>query len=251
MSNGSSKPTPQQPGLRKWWQVFTPQSEWGAATGVAVGIIALLAPWFLLKPVFMWLVPLLPFSVNIKFSVVTVVIELIAIVVIAAALAVYNKKWQDLGLHKPKWVHLAHALVAFLGYIAVSLLLQMAVQALFGEGYNADQPQELGYVGLDGWELVAAFVPLVIITPLAEELIFRGFVFKGVRRAMPFWAAAFVVSALFGLAHGQWNVGLDVFAMSMISCYLVEKSGSLWPSIFLHVTKNALAFALVYIFAVS
>jgi len=219
--------------------------------GVAVGIVALLGPWFVLEPFFSWLVPLLPVSMNAKYSIVTIIIELVAILVIAAALAVYNKKFSDLGVRKPTWMHVGNAVVAFFIYIVVSLLLQMVVQWAFGQGYNANQPQQLGYSGLNGAELVAAFVPLVILTPFAEEIIFRGFVFKGVRRKAPFWVAALAVSALFGLAHGQWNVGLDVFAMSMISCYLVEKSGSLWPSIFLHVIKNALAFSLVYIFRVG
>lgn len=219
--------------------------------GIAVGILALLGPWFLLEPFFAWLLPILPVSLNVKFSVVTIIIEVVAILVIATALAAYNKKFSDLGLHKPKWLYLARALVAFIVYLAISIVLQTVVRAVFGESYNAEQPQELGYTGLNGWELAAAFVPLVLLTPVAEEVIFRGFVFKGVRRRVPFWVAAVIVSGLFGWAHGQWNVGLDVFAMSMLSCYLVEKSGSLWPSIFLHVIKNGLAFSLVYIFTVT
>jgi len=251
MSTDSSEPIePVKTNVSRRWRLFTPpHKEWGIGVGITVGIMALLGPWFLLEPFFHWLVPLLPMSLNVKYSVVTISIEVVAILVVAAALAVYNKKFSDLGLHKPKWPYLANALVAFFAYIVISLLLQMVVQWVFGDGYKANQSQELGYQGLNGWEIFAAFVPLVILTPIAEEIIFRGFVFKGVRRTTPFWVAALVVSALFGLAHGQWNVGLDVFAMSIISCYLVEKSGSLWPSIFLHVIKNGLAFSLVYIFA--
>ena len=252
MSTDSSEPTkPSQQAPQKGGHLLAPKKEWGMVMGITVGVLALLGPWFLLEPFFGWLLPVLPVSLNIKYSVVTIIIELVAILVIVAALAAYNKKFSDLGTNKPKWLYLGNAMVAFLVYIAISLLLQVVAQAIFGDSYKADQPQELGFQALSGWELLAAFIPLVILTPFAEEIIFRGFIFKGVRRKTPFWVAAVVVSALFGLAHGQWNVGLDVFAMSMISCYLVEKTGSLWPSIFLHVIKNALAFSLVYIFSVS
>ena len=89
---------------------------------------------------------------------------------------------------------------------------------------------------------------LVFLTPFAEELVFRGFMLTGFRRRLPFWAAAILVSALFGLVHGQWNVGLDVFIMSMVACYLVKTSQSLWPAIFLHMYKNAIAFYLIYLY---
>jgi membrane protease YdiL (CAAX protease family) len=142
----------------------------------------------------------------------------------------------------------ANAVVALVVYIGVSMLLQVLVKAIFGDSYNAEETQELGYAALTGVELAIAGICLVVLAPFTEEIIFRGFMYRGLRRQLPFWLAAFVVSAIFGLVHGQWNVGLDVFAMSLISCYLVEKTGSLWPSIFLHSLKNAVAFCIVYLY---
>lgn len=216
--------------------------------GVLLGMLALWGPYVLLEPVFAATVPYLSFSANAKISIMTIVLELAAIGVIAAALMAYRKKFSDIWLARPTLLHLAHAFVAFVGYMVVSVMVQAIVQQVFGESFNAEQPQELGYNGLTAWELVAAFIPLVILTPLAEEVIFRGFMFKGVRRRAPFWVAATVVSLMFGAVHGQWNVAIDVFVMSMVGCYLVEKTGSLWPAIFLHMLKNGLAFSLVFIF---
>ncbi|HVI69827.1 MAG TPA: CPBP family intramembrane glutamic endopeptidase, partial [Magnetospirillaceae bacterium] len=97
-------------------------------------------------------------------------------------------------------------------------------------------------------QLIAAFITLVLVTPFTEELIFRGFVFAGFRRRLPFWLAALGVSALFAWIHGQWNVGLDVFVMSLVGCYLIEKTKNLWSAIFLHMLKNGVAFYLVYLY---
>jgi membrane protease YdiL (CAAX protease family) len=54
-------------------------------------------------------------------------------------------------------------------------------------------------------------------------------------------------SAIFGFAHGQWNVGVDTFALSLALCYLAYKTNSLWPSVLLHSLKNLIAFILVFV----
>jgi membrane protease YdiL (CAAX protease family) len=54
------------------------------------------------------------------------------------------------------------------------------------------------------------------------------------------------VSALFGLAHMQWNVAIDVFVLSMVACYLRELTGSIWAGIILHCLKNLIAFIALF-----
>jgi membrane protease YdiL (CAAX protease family) len=54
-------------------------------------------------------------------------------------------------------------------------------------------------------------------------------------------------SVLFGLIHGQWNVGVDVFVLSMVACSLREVTGSIWAGILLHMLKNALAFYIIFV----
>ena len=65
---------------------------------------------------------------------------------------------------------------------------------------------------------------------------------------MPWWLPATLVSALFGVAHGQWNVGLDVFVLSMVACGLREATGSIWAGIVLHMIKNMVAFMATFVF---
>ncbi len=238
MSNDSSSAKP-------WWRLAIPKKDWGIVIGALVAGIAMLGPWFLLEP----LAPLigrLPLDRNAKIAILTAVATALSVLVIAAALAVYKKTFRDIGFDKPKLLYAAKAFVGFIVYFFVSVILQTIGRNFFN--LNTDEAQELGYQGLDGIGLLLAFVPLVVLTPIAEETIFRGFLFTGFRRHLPFWITAIGVSALFGLAHGQWNVGLDVFAMSLISCYLVETTKSLWPSIFLHTIKNGLAFYLIYLY---
>ena len=223
-----------------------PHGQWGIATGALIAGLALYAPAVLLEPAAKFVLPLLPFGQNIKIAILTAAISIVAVGILALAMLAYNKLPRDIGLAKPSFLHAGKALVGLLVYITISFCVQLVARQFLG--LNVHQPQELGYQNLTDVDVLAAFMTLIFIIPFAEEFMFRGFLFTGFRSRLPFWAAALGVSALFGLVHGQWNVGLDVFVMSLVACYLVEKTKSLWPAIFLHMFKNMVAFYLVYLY---
>ncbi|MBQ2637586.1 CPBP family intramembrane metalloprotease, partial [Candidatus Saccharibacteria bacterium] len=56
-----------------------------------------------------------------------------------------------------------------------------------------------------------------------------------------------ITSVLFAIMHGQWNVGVNVFAMSIVLCLLREMNGTIYSGILLHILKNGVAFVLLYI----
>lgn len=136
-------------------------------------------------------------------------------------------------------------------YVIITLITQYIFVKM--TGLDTGQAQNLGIsTRLYGVDLLAAYVVLVIAAPLFEEFIFRG-AFYGQLRAHGLgpWPVAIIVSALFGLVHGQWNVGIDVFCMSMVICYLREQTSSIWPGVIMHMMKNAVAFWFVFIAAQS
>lgn len=150
---------------------------------------------------------------------------------------------------------IAYALAGFLVYfIAYAVLLSIATH-LF-PSLNVNQKQELGFQNATGnLNLALAFISLVVLPPLVEETVFRGFVFTGLRnRLSPVWAAL-VTSLLFASAHlefgsGQpllWVAALDTFTLSLVLCYLRQKTDSLWPGIVLHGLKNAIAFISLFL----
>ena len=92
-----------------------------------------------------------------------------------------------------------------------------------------------------------AFITLVVIAPVAEEVLFRGYLYGKLKKYVPVWAAILITSALFGLIHGTWNVAVDTFALSIILCLLRESTGGIWASILLHMIKNGIAFYFLFI----
>lgn len=111
------------------------------------------------------------------------------------------------------------------------------------------QAQNVGFaaVGNNWWQVILIALILGVATPIGEELIFRGFFYGKLRRLMDFIWAAIAVSAVFAVAHGQINVGIATFVLSIISCALREKTGAIWSSIGLHMFVNLLAAFLVYV----
>lgn len=160
----------------------------------------------------------------------------------------YQTSRKDLGLEQqPRWFDFLLAPAGFIVYIILSaILLFLATQYL--TFIDFDEAQDTGFNLLrQPFEYVLAFLMLVVIAPVAEEVLFRGYLFGKLQKHVPIWVAILLTSGLFAFVHGAWNVGIDVFALSIVLCLLRVVSKSLWPSIFLHMIKNALAFYLLFI----
>ena len=84
----------------------------------------------------------------------------------------------------------------------------------------------------------------VVLAPLCEEIVFRGFLFGALRTKTPTLAAAVVSSALFATVHWYSLVGwCMVFLMGLLFCWLFHRTNSLWPAILAHGLYN---FAVVF-----
>lgn len=137
-------------------------------------------------------------------------------------------------------------LVAWFLYSISSIVVSIGVT--FIPWIDSTQSQDIGFTGLEHtYEYVLAFVALVILPPVAEELLFRGYLFGRLRERSGFVVSTIVVSIVFAIVHMQWNVGIDVAVLSIFLCYLREKTGTIWASMVLHGLKNGLAYFLLFI----
>ncbi len=162
---------------------------------------------------------------------------------------------ESLGLRGlPTWTDIGLAPIGLI----VSLLLAAGLVALFNlfPWFNAEEAQSLNFsIYTSGLGRVIAFLTLIVVAPIAEEIIFRGWLYGKLREktsgAMANIASIIIssllVSLLFGLVHLQWNVGITVFAMSLVMCSLREITGTIYAGILVHMLKNGIAFYLLYI----
>ena len=173
------------------------------------------------------------------------------------------EKWkitrEELGLKDlPTWTDIGLAPVGFI----VATILSAILVSLFSNfsWFDAEAVQEVGFSHyLVGFDRIIAFLSLVVIAPIAEEIIFRGWLYGLIRKKTSakmtgVWSiilSSFLVSLLFGLVHFQWNVSVNVFAMSLVLCALREITGTVYAGILMHMIKNGVAFWLLYVVGVQ
>lgn len=133
----------------------------------------------------------------------------------------------------------------YLVYLAATYMMQTILALV--PSYDAAQEQSFGLSGASGIALLGVMVVLVILPPIAEEMMFRGVLYRGMAARWPKVVAALIASVLFGLAHQQWNVGADTFVLSLVVIYALEKRQTLWVPIGIHAVKNLIAYLLVFI----
>ena len=154
-----------------------------------------------------------------------------------------------LGLSKPFEARMvAWALFIWGLYFLTSVAVTALLYGLNIHGLQLDQKQDIGFSQLNTvLEYGAAFVLLVIIAPFFEELLFRGYLFGAIRHRSGFVVSTLLTSLTFAIMHGQFNVGVDVFILSLFLCYLREKFDSIWPGMLVHAFKNGLAYVILFI----
>jgi len=90
--------------------------------------------------------------------------------------------------------------------------------------------------------VAVTLVDVVMLTPLFEELLFRGLLFATLRRGLGAPGAVVLSAAIFALAHGYGVLGFaSVFWSACLWAWAYEKTGSLWPCIASHAVDNLAA----------
>jgi len=93
--------------------------------------------------------------------------------------------------------------------------------------------------------LALATFAAVIAAPIAEEFLFRGYMYGAIKNATGRIFAAVVIGLLFAVVHGNLPAFLPLFVFSLILCLSYEISGSLWVPLGLHAFFNATNIVLI------
>ena len=154
---------------------------------------------------------------------------------------------QTLGLTGwPRWRDLALAPAGLI----VSLIVSGVVISLCLNlsGFDASAEQNLGFDQyLIQWDLLAAFVALVIVPPICEEIAYRGWLYGKLRSRWGFVMSSLLVSLTFAVLHAPLNAAIVAFVLSFVACGLREITGGVYASMIMHMLKNGIAFWLLYI----
>ena len=212
------------------------RATWGLGPP-ALGVMALIPSAILVS----LLAVLLPLSVTTVMGA-----ALLAMAQLALAWLLTTRAWppqpQLYGLKRPdkSWWQVSISVVFILGASlgGVQLYL-MAVTAL---GFDYLVPPELpGDLLLPGGLVIFTVIALAVVTPVAEEVFFRGFLLRGLINRWGVTPGIIVSAAVFAGMHFQPAVIVPVFITGLLLGALYWQTGSLWPGIFVHGAQNLIA----------
>ena len=106
----------------------------------------------------------------------------------------------------------------------------------FGYQFNSSENAFSGYAGL-----IITLVLTAVLPAICEEFLHRGILLNGMLRQCGVWKAILWSSFLFGLMH--MNIGQFFYAtvLGWFMAVTVLATGSLWGSVIVHFTNNALS----------
>lgn len=84
------------------------------------------------------------------------------------------------------------------------------------------------------------------ISPIAEELLFRGVIYGYLRRFMDIKLAIALSALIFGVYHMNYVQGIYGFLIGCLMAYAYEYFGEFKMAVFVHVASNVLAYCLSY-----
>lgn len=153
----------------------------------------------------------------------------------------------DMGVqHLPTFIDIGLAPIGYIIYMFIAAVAT-SFMSIF-TWFQADQAQDVGFsYFITDLDRVFAMLAIVFLAPVVEELVMRGWLYGKVRSKLGVVVSAILVSLVFALLHGQWNVAVSTFALSLVLCGLREITGTIWSGMLLHILSNGIAFYLVYV----
>lgn len=179
-------------------------------------------------------------SVVMKYA--TILEGLTALIVIPVILFMFHKDRKmekQLGIVEnrkaPLWKYVGVAGISAAMCIGLNNLIILGNLSNLSEGYQ--QTSEALYSASFPVQILC----LGILVPIAEELVFRGMMFKRMRGQASYRRAAVYSSLVFGLFHGNLVQMLYAFALGMMLTYVYEKYGSVKAPIVAHMVMNLIS----------
>ena len=140
----------------------------------------------------------------------------------------------------PPKCYLLLGIAAVGAVLGLNMLLTLSGLVDLSESYQAvaeDQYSAIIWFGLFCYGLV---------TPVAEEVLFRGIIYNCLRRSAKVKPAIFISAMIFGLYHMNTVQGIYAFLIGCLIAFAYEYFGDFRIPVVIHIIANVLAYCLTY-----
>ena len=124
--------------------------------------------------------------------------------------------------------------------VVVGFTASVGLNILFSLSGAAQQSESYQSVAEDQYAvpLLVGILLYGIVSPFAEEVVFRGILFNRMRKDFPKGMAILLSGVLFGLYHGNMVQGIYGTLMGVLMAYLYERTGRFEIPCLFHMTAN-------------
>lgn len=190
-------------------------------------------------------------GLNLRMMLNTFVIDIAVVaVVIYFVMFRHKERIQSLGLNLSSFFrNILSGITAYVFILPLLLvILILSIMVLNLLGYNPP-PQPVFEVFMEEKRsnmllFLAAFVS--VFGPIVEEIFFRGFMYSAVKKRLGILSAVFLSTLIFSFLHTNIVGFLPIMVLGALLAYLYEVTGSLVPSITVHIIHNSIILGFVF-----
>lgn len=157
------------------------------------------------------------------------------------ALRPLNLNWSHVGVRRfPKKYWLS--IVGWsLGVIIISILIVILMDELISVSTGNSKTESL-QSQLNIGTFLIGFISAAVISPIYEEILYRGFLYRYFRSKYGIKGGILISSLIFMIVHIPTFNTLPVnFVTGLVFAWTYEKTGSIWPGVLIHGTFNGIA----------
>lgn len=156
--------------------------------------------------------------------------------------SIYGKSYiKNLGFKSDSW----KMLIIGFGTAGFANLLINNLVSFLGEDNplvnNSIQTVNTAFSGTGTLEIIVQILVLVVVAPIVEEYLFRGYVFRELKRLYPLLAAVILNGLLFGLYHLNLLQTVNTFFLGMVLSLVYYYRANITDAILVHVANNGIA----------
>ncbi|MCU0781932.1 MAG: CPBP family intramembrane metalloprotease [Akkermansiaceae bacterium] len=94
-------------------------------------------------------------------------------------------------------------------------------------------------------------VAAVVVAPVCEEVIFRGYLYPAAKRFAGRWVAMIASALVFAAAHGSLAQLPQLFILGLVLVHAYEVTKSIWAPIAIHLCNNAATVVILFAIRLS
>ena len=136
-----------------------------------------------------------------------------------------------------KWVAKGFGLVVVFNIFFNSVILRFVNEV---PGFLT-QESHIPLFGEAAPDIILAIIVLVIVAPIVEETLFRGFILQSFLARFGPKTASTISAVIFALMHFEFQSIGKILVLGLILNWLFMRTKSIWPGIGFHVLNNAVA----------